>query len=423
MSQTPRLLITGASGYIGGRLVELAAARGIEVAALGHAPHGSAVPAFAWRLGAQAPDPAAFAGVTAVIHLGHSWTSDARQKTSADNINLTGSDALARASFAAGVPRFVLASTTSVGPTARNAYGRIKHAIEHRLAALPAVGQGLVCARIGLVYGGAERALFGLMTRLVRMTPILPIIGLERRVQPIHVDEVCAGLLALALDPLPQRDGRASATWVLAGPRPVRFADFLRMLRRAQTGGSIILVPIPTWAALLACDLTRLIPLVPTVDRERVLGLAGTRPMDSAADLAALGIEVADPALRLGFCRPARRRHTAEAVAMLRYMSGRSRLPASAIARLLRGIDRVDAGALGLPRLVMLWPALIRAFEPSRPHPGHRLADRLHLAAMVAECLPASKAPRRRRFPSLLAQGLLELAALPFRPILSRRYA
>jgi len=423
MSQTPRLLITGASGYIGGRLVELAAAHGIEVAVLGGAPPGSDVPATAWRLGEPAPDPTVFAGVTAVIHLGHSWASDARQKTSPDNINLVGGEALARAAFAAGVPRFVFASTTSAGPAARNAYGRIKHAIEQRLAALPAIGQGLVCARIGLVYGGPERALFGLMTKLVRMTPILPIVGLDRRVQPIHVDEVCAGLLALALDPLPPRDGRASSTYVLAGPRPVRFADWLRMLRRAQTGGSMILVPIPTWAALLACDLTRFLPLVPTVDRERVLGLAGTAPMDSAADLAALGIEVADAVTRLGSCRPARRRHTAEAVAMLRYMSGRSRLPVSAIARLLRGIDRVDPGALGLPRLVMLWPELIRVFEPSRPHQGHRLADRLHLAAMVAECLPRPKAARLARFSSLLTQAMLELSALPFRPILSRRYA
>ncbi|HLN10993.1 MAG TPA: NAD-dependent epimerase/dehydratase family protein [Xanthobacteraceae bacterium] len=422
MSPPPRLLITGASGYIGGRLVEVAAARGVEVVVLGQAPHDNGTPAIAWRLG-QAPDPAVFAGVTAVVHLGHSWASDTRQKSSPDNINLVGAEALARATFAAGVPRFVFASTTSASPAARNAYGRIKHAIEQRLAALPAVGQGLVYARIGLVYGGPERALFGLMAKLVRMTPILPIIGLDRRVQPIHVDEVCAGLLALALDPLPRRDGHGSNTYVLAGPRPLRFAVWLRLLRRAQTGGSMILVPIPTWAALLACDLTRLLPLVPTVDRERVLGLAGTEPMDSTADLAALEIGVADAASRLGFCRPARRRYAAEALAMLRYMSGRSQLPTSAIARLLRGIDRVDAGALGLPRLVLLWPALIRAFEPSRPAPGHRLADRLHLAAMVAECLPPPKAARRGRLLSLLGQGMLELAALPLRPILSRRYA
>jgi hypothetical protein len=160
---------------------------------------------------------------------------------------------------------------------------------------------------------------------------------------------------------------------------------------------------------------------VPTVDRERVLGLAGTEPMDSASDLAALGIEVTGSATRLGLHRSARRRHTAEAVAMLRYTSGRSRLPPSAVARLLRGIARADAGALGLPQLVLRWPTLIRAFEPSRPDPGHRLADRLHLAAMVAESLP--KAARRGQFLSLLGQGVLELAALPLRPILGRSYA
>jgi len=297
----------------------------------------------------------------------------------------------------------------------------MKHTVEQRLAA--ASGPGLVCARIGLVYGGPERGLFGLMCRLTRMAAILPIVGPDRYVQPIHLDEVCGGLLALALDPLHRRDGCGSATtYVLAGPRPVRFAAWLRMLCRAQTGGSLILVPIPIWAALLACDLTHLLPLVPTVNRERVLGLAGTKPMESATDLAALGIEVADAPSRLGFHRTARRRHTAEAVAMLRYVSGRSRLPASATARLLRGIDRLDPGALGLPRLVTRWPALIRVFEPSRPRSGHRLADRLHLAAMVADCLPPARA-RARLCLFLFGQGLLELAALPLRPFLGRRYA
>jgi glycosyl transferase family 87 len=138
--------------------------------------------------------------------------------------------------------------------------------------------------------------------------------------------------------------------------------------------------------------------------------------------IVAPGLGTADPAPHFGSGRPARRRQIAEAVAMLKYVSGRSRIPLSAVARLLRGIERTGGGPLGLPRSAIRWPGLIRAFEPWRSAPGHRLADRLHLAAMVAETLGPSIKPHRARLRSLLAQAVLELAALPFRPLFARGY-
>ncbi|MBN8989092.1 MAG: NAD(P)-dependent oxidoreductase [Rhizobiales bacterium] len=410
-----RLLITGASGYIGTRLVELAIGKGYEVIALGSPPPGSRIRTVPWRLG-EAPAPELLAGAKAVIHLGHAWSSDAQHGSGPDNINLSGSERLAGAVLEAGIPRFVYASTTSSRAGALNAYGRVKHAIEARLQALPGAAEGISCARVGLVYGGPGQGLFGLLSKLVSLTPVLPMIGLDRQVQPIHLDEVCAGLLRLAEEPPLHRP-----VVILAGPEPVTFGSWLRLLRRALAGKRLILVPVPIPLALLACDLTRLIPFFPTVDRERVLGLAGAAPMDSRADLALLSIEVADPLAKLAEAPVARRRRIGEAVAMLRYVSGGSACSIGPVIRLARVIARTPGTRPALPALVLRWPGLLRLLEPWRPSMNHQLARELHLAAMVVESEPMA------RMPAAPARVLKELAqdalALPFRILFGRIYA
>jgi nucleoside-diphosphate-sugar epimerase len=409
-----RLVVTGASGYIGARLVERARQRGHEVVVLGSRPAGSDVAAFAcfpWRLG-ETPPPAALAGATALLHLAHDWASDRRHGTGPGNANPGGAEALARAAHDAGIARFVFASTTSARREARNAYGKIKFAIEERLKAAPHRDGGIVFARIGLVYGGPERAQYALMSRLA-MLPVLPMIGLDREVQPIHVDEACDGLLALALDPPPGRQ-----TVVLAGPVPVTFGAWLRTLRRARHGRALLLVPVPIGLALKGCDWSKRIPFLPTVERERVLGLAGAAAMPSAADLAALGLSLRAPARALTESRPARRRLIAESAAMLRYVAGAPVRSPGAIIRVARVVSRDPASRRALPWPAVRWPALLRFLEPIRPGPHHGLSRRLHLAAMVAETLPAQPAPRGPWWLGVTVQLALETIALPFRLVL-----
>src|SRR5690348_1140841 len=111
-----RLVLTGASGYIGERLYEMASAGGHQLVILGRRPVGEAI-FFPWMLGDPAP-PGALADADAVIHLAHSWNADAQGR---GDSNAAASEQLAGEALAAGVPRFVFASTVSARPTARNA--------------------------------------------------------------------------------------------------------------------------------------------------------------------------------------------------------------------------------------------------------------------------------------------------------------
>ena len=66
----------------------------------------------------------------------------------------------------------------------------------------------------------------------------------------------------------------------------------------------------------------------------------------------------------------------------------------------------------------MRWPALLRFVEPIRPATQHGLSRRLHLAAMVAETLPARRQWRATWWLRVMLQLVLEAVALPFRFIL-----
>jgi nucleoside-diphosphate-sugar epimerase len=410
----PRLVLTGASGYIGTRLVERALGLGCEVVVLGSPPAWTKVTAVPWRLAETVPGNV-LKGSTAVIHLGHSWASDADQATAERNLNLNGALQLASQVLEARGPRFVFASTTSARPDALNAYGRIKYAIEQRLHGLTDSSERLSIARIGLVYGGPDRGQYGLISKLVALTPVLPMIGLNRQLQPIHLDEVCDGLLKLALDP-PQ----GSKSLVLAG-RPMTFGDWLRTLKRCRVGKGLVLVPVPMALAILACDATSLVPFIPTISRERVLGLAGATPMDSTVDLKSLGLQLRDPPLALSETRAARRRRLAESAAFLAYVTGQRRQSRGAIVRLARVLGRDPASRTALPWFALRWPGLLRLLEPIMPSMQHGLCRRLHLAAMVAEAENIDCV--KPRVASMAVQMIAEITAAPFRLLLARIYA
>ncbi|MDU0309846.1 NAD-dependent epimerase/dehydratase family protein [Rhizobium sp. 10PS4] len=402
----PRLIITGSTGYIGARLVAIARERGFDVVELGRRPGA------VWRIGDE-PAASDLEGAVGLVHLAHSWATPP-EAAEVENVNISGTLKLAEAAKAAGVPRFVFASSTSSRKEALNIYGRTKFGIEEHLAASEAAPIVRI-ARIGLVYGGPRTAMYGLMAKLAALSPILPMIGLSRKVQPIHLDEVAAGLLALATG-----EDQPLQTFVLAQEKPISFAAWLRILRRGQGKGNLHFIPVPLTAALLACRMTKILPLVPTVDPERVLGLAGAAPMESSESLRLLKLNLSDPATALAgeFDQTPEEQSRSEAQALLRYLGTR---PTEAqLQRLCEGLQREGLSPLGLSPALIRHPGLLAFFEPPANRTQHRLARALYLADLASE--PERHSGRKAGFFGAISTISSDVLLFPLRALLAGRY-
>jgi hypothetical protein len=240
----------------------------------------------------------------------------------------------------------------------------------------------------------------GLLCRLASL-PILPMVTPNKVVQPIHRDEVVEGILAAA-------DSQTGGVLALAGPAPVAFGKVLQAFASAYYGHKLPILPVPLKLALLACDATAYIPLIPTVDRERVLGLSGTLPIESGADLDRLGVTVRPMSERLKFEPMGRRALIAEARALFGQVLGVS--PGGALLR--RYARGVTGSAIARPRLLPQW------FEPLTGNSV--LAERLRMASRLAEASAGgegqlAKGSRFTRLLRLTGAMLRECLMLPTR--------
>jgi nucleoside-diphosphate-sugar epimerase len=412
------IILSGGNGYIGGRLVAAARARGHRVTVLSRRP-GTAVAgarAVVWTLDESLPPEALAADVPAeqhvLVHLAHDWT-ERTPGPGEGALNIAGARTLLASCRAYGLGRFVFVSSQSARADAANVYGRVKWQIEQLLT-----GDREVAARVGLVYGGPPRGQYGLLSSLTARLPVLPMVDPWRPVQPIHVDEVSEGLLRLA------EGAAAPDRWLgLAGPDGVPFGDVLRIFARELHGNHLRMLPVPLKLALFVCNVLHRLPVGPKPDRERVLGLAGTRPMPCAAHLAAIGLAVAPLAIGLRREPASRRALLAEGHLLLRYVL-RRRPSAALLRRYLRALPVIgEAGALPLGPLVRAWPALLRLMEPLDA--ATPLGCRLAMALALSEASPEGEqalAQRGRlaRIAGLVCGVTVDVLLLPARMLRER---
>ena len=206
-----KVLVTGASGFMGGSLTE----------ALRDYRHEVTASSRSWveqpgifyvrspELGPEADWSDALADIDAVVHLAGlahvtSERSDAKTDKKYLRINAEGSRKLAEQCAASGVKHFVFLSschavaaesdqvlTDRTNPHPATAYGRSKLAAEEAIKSVVADSD---CAwtiiRPPLVYGPGNKANFGLLVKLVKSGVPLPLASVRNRRSFIYVENL-----------------------------------------------------------------------------------------------------------------------------------------------------------------------------------------------------------------------------------------
>jgi NADH dehydrogenase len=181
-----RLLVTGASGFIGAALVREAVLLGHEVHALSRGGHAIAGAAGArWQLGERLPAvPTAF---DAAFHLAHDFGGEEGAARTLAGTRLLIDELAAR------TRRQFLFSSYSAAPHAVSLYGRTKFAMEKDVSGRSDV----VIVRPGLVIG--EGGIYSRIAGVARVFPVVPLPDGGRGLVPvIRLRPLVEELLGLA---------------------------------------------------------------------------------------------------------------------------------------------------------------------------------------------------------------------------------
>ena len=196
------VLVTGASGGIGGRLVKVLTESSVPVRAL--LRHGSLAGTETARGDLTRPETLgeACSGVHTIFHLAS--YSPARKDPRPEEhplhwqVTVTGTANLLKAAETAGVERIVFASSTRVLDGSATLYAQAKRSAEALLAEAPAC---TIALRLPPVYGFSKRGFVAEMVEKAVAGRLPPFPDFGDRRSLIHLDDAVQALLLAALHP------------------------------------------------------------------------------------------------------------------------------------------------------------------------------------------------------------------------------
>ena len=268
-TRVARVLVTGASGFIGTALAPRLAAAGHTPRLLfrrrpAAAPPGDVVEG---DLAEPATLAAAVAGSDAVVHLGAA--------TSSGRLDPAVAYRLIAAARAAGCPRIVVMSTQHVHLPRPGLYGVTKRVADRLFLAS---GLDVTILRPSLVYGPGARGVFVKLAGLVRRLPVIPVIGPGTwHLRPVFLDD----LIDVVVATLARRDV-AGRTYDVGGPDRVTYNEFLAAIC-AALGRRCRRVRLPIGVSFVLATILERVLANPPLTVDNVHGATLEAPCDLRA--------------------------------------------------------------------------------------------------------------------------------------------
>lgn len=200
-----KVFVTGASGFVGGAVLEQLQAAGHFIRILARHPQSARIQAAADRfraeihpgdiLDSQALEPG-LPGVEAVIHL-VGIISEVGAATF-ENIHVRGTQSVVEAMQKANVPRLAHISALGARPQAISRYHQSKWAAEEIVRQS---GLDWTIFRPSIVYGPGDEFV-NLFAKLARRLPVLPVMGTgQGTLQPVSVETVASCFVKAITEP------------------------------------------------------------------------------------------------------------------------------------------------------------------------------------------------------------------------------
>ncbi len=205
----------------------------------------------------------ALVGADMAVNLVGSFDNmDAVQRAGAGNV----AQAAAGANSGAGLAALVHISAIGADVDSDAVYGRSKGAGE---AAVRAAFPGAIILRPSIVFG-REDAFINRFAGLIRMLPVVPVIGSGTKFQPVFVGDVAKAVVAALQRGAKDQGGE---TLELGGPQVLSMLQLNEWIARATGRSGKLFVPVPDFAAKAMATGTGWLPGAPiTSDQFKMLG-------------------------------------------------------------------------------------------------------------------------------------------------------
>lgn len=280
MANKPKIIITGANGFLGSELVKSFKQDGWQIVAMVRNADSYKTPGVQYLEYdlAKSFDDSAFIGADYLVHTAYMKYDN--KHPDALNTNYEAAKRLLKASRKHKLKRNIFMSSMSAHSGAESVYGKQKLKIEKLFS-----GKDCAVIRSGLIMGNG--GIVKQMADFMKSKHVVPLIGGGKQpLQVIGVYDLVRVIRAILVQ-------KQSGTFTIATPEVYTYKTFYQKLSK-KLGIKVLFIPLPLGLLLGITKLTSALHLPFSINSDNVLGLKNLRSAETADSLKALHIELDD---------------------------------------------------------------------------------------------------------------------------------